>query len=241
LANRISAIIPAYNEGDLVGETVRATLNIPGVTEVIVVDDGSTDDTAENACAAGAHRVITLKENRGKGGALNEACPSAEGDIFLLLDADLGSSAGEADKLLEPILRGDADMTIAIFGKLPVEASSSSADGSPKLAARSGGFGTVMKVAKFGIKALTGKRIVAPLSGQRALKREIIEKAGGFAPRFGVEVALTIDALRLGYRIVEVPVAMVHRPSGRDWRGFMHRGRQLLNVMRALSAKAVHR
>ena len=71
------------------------------------------------------------------------------------------------------------------------------------------------------------------------LKRKIIERASGFASKFGVEVGLTIDALRMGYRVVEVPVGMVHRPSGRSLKGFMHRGRQLVDVLRTLARKAL--
>ncbi|MHB0997733.1 MAG: glycosyltransferase family 2 protein [Armatimonadota bacterium] len=230
MAERVSAIIPAHNEADVIARTVASALAIPGVTQVIVVDDASTDGTAMAAQKAGAHKVIILENNKGKGGALNAGLQSADNDVLLLLDADLGSSASEALKLITPLLEDKADMTIALFGKVPpIE--------SEGLAARSGGFGVVVKFARFGIKLLTGKQINAPLSGQRALKREIIERSGGFASRFGVEVALTIDAVRMGYRIEEVPVGMVHRASGRDISGFLHRGAQMVDVFRALVRK----
>ena len=114
-------------------------------------------------------------------------------------------------------------------------------DGAPTLKPRSGGFGLVVKTARLGIKALGGQRMAAPLAGPRAVRREIVEKAGGFDARFGVEVALTIDALRMGSKVIEVPVHMVHRASGRDLRGFLHRGGQLVDVVRALGNKALKR
>ncbi|MHB0912182.1 MAG: glycosyltransferase family 2 protein [Armatimonadota bacterium] len=226
MAKRVSAIIPAHNEADLIGETVAAVREIPGVTEVVVVDDASTDDTAQVARSAGADRVIILEENAGKGGALNAAWPDA-GEVLLLLDADLGASAREAEALLRPVLGGDAEMTVGIFGR-KVEGG---------LAAKSRGFGSVVRLARFGIRAFTGKTMQAPLSGQRALVREIVERMGGFPSGFGVEVGLTIDALRMGYRVEEVPVEMVHRPSGRDIRGFVHRGKQMAHVLRTLVSR----
>jgi len=158
------------------------------------------------------------------------------GDVLLLLDADLGASAGEGAKLLKAVLDGDADMAIAVLGRSREPQASG---GGPGLAERSGGFGLVVKTARLGIRLLTGKRMKSPLAGPRALKREIVEKAGGFAPRFGVEVGLTVDALRMGYRVVEVPVGMVHRASGRDLRGFAHRGRQMMDVLRTIGRKAL--
>lgn len=231
MAQRVCAIIPAHNEGDVIAETIRAVRSIPEVDRIVVVDDGSTDNTAAEAQAAS--QVIRLDANLGKGGALNRALGQAEGDVLLLLDADLGASAAEATRLLAPVLAGDADMTVAIFvSKQPGDVSS-------KLGARSKGFGTVMKTARLGIWLMTRRWVVSPLAGPRALKREIIEKAGGFAPKFGVEVGLTIDALRLGYRVLEVPVEMVHRPSGRDLKGFMHRGGQMVDMLRTLGRKAL--
>lgn len=238
MAVRVSAIIPAYNEADLIGETVQSALRIPGVSQLVVVDDGSSDSTSEVARNAGAHEVLSLRSNLGKGGALNKALPLVTGDVLLLLDADLGSSAGEGIKLLEPVLSGLADMAIAVFGSARQKEGQS---GSPRLSAKSKGFGLVMKTARLGIRLLGGKWVQSPLAGPRALRREIVEKAGGFADRFGVEVGLTIDALRLGYRVVEVPVEMVHRPSGRDLKGFLHRGRQMVDMLRTLGRKALRR
>ncbi len=238
MAVRASALIPAYNEADVIAGTIRAVLSIPGVDEVIVGDDGSSDGTADVARAAGAHKVVRLDRNSGKGGALNAIREHASGEALLLIDADLGASAAEGEKLLAPVLEGSADMAIAI---LCAAESIEGSGGSPTLKPRSGGFGLVVKTARFGIKLLGGQRMTAPLAGPRAVKREIVERAGGFEARFGVEVALTIDALRMGSRVIEVPVCMVHRASGRDLKGFLHRGGQLVDVVRALVSKTLRR
>jgi len=227
----VSAIIPAYNEADVIADTIQAVSRIPGVSQIVVADDGSSDSTVSIAMAVNAGPVVMLGRNRGKGAALNKALSQANGEVLLLLDADLGKSASEAVNLLEPVLSGEADMTIAVFK--PTDA-----DG--KLSSRSGGFGLAMKTARLGIRLLGGKWVQSPLSGQRAFKREIVEKRG-FALRFGVETGLTIDALRGGYRVVEVPVRMVHRPSGRSLRGFVHRGRQMADVLLTLGRKALGR
>jgi len=214
----IAAIIPAYNEEARVSATVRALRGLALVDEILVVDDGSVDRTAHCAEEAGA-RVVRLEANRGKGAALNEGVKAARGDILLLLDADLGESAAQAECLLMPVLAGEADMTIATFPVIP---------------GRGGGFGLVVRLARWGIRRATGREMAAPLSGQRALRRAVWERIAGFAPGFGAEVALTIDALHAGFRVVEVPTTMTHRVTGRDWKAVRHRARQFLAVAQAL-------
>ncbi|WP_027356031.1 glycosyltransferase family 2 protein [Desulfofundulus thermocisternus] len=213
----VSVLIPAYNEAGRIGDTLEAVLSIPEVAEVVVVDDGSTDATAEIARACGA-RVISLERNRGKGEALNRGVPLCTRDVILLIDADLGASAVQARKLLLPILEDEADMTVACF----------------PAARRRGGFGLVKGLARAGIRWYTGLVMDAPLSGQRALKREVLQHLLPFASGFGVEVGMTIKAARLGFRVREIPVVMTHRETGRDLKGFIHRGKQFWHVARVL-------
>ncbi|OAT86509.1 glycosyltransferase family 2 protein [Desulfotomaculum copahuensis] len=214
----ITALIPAHNEAARIGDTVRAVFSIPGISEILVVDDGSTDETAAAVRAAGA-RIYSLPFNLGKGGALNHGAAVCRGDVILLLDADLGASAAEGIKLLPPILRGAADMTVARFPR----------------AGRRGGFGLVKGLARAGIRCYTGLQMESPLSGQRAVTRRVLERLLPFAPGYGVEVALTIKAARLGFKVLEVPVNMTHQETGRDWAGFVHRGRQFGHVLRTLA------
>lgn len=213
----VSVLIPAYNEARYIGTTVRAAWQIPGVRQVVVVNDASSDDTGPLAAAAGA-QVIDLPVNRGKGNALNAGCPALGGELVLLLDGDLGDSAIHAARLLEPLQQGQADLSIAVFPAV----------------AGSGGFGLVKGLARLGIKALSGIDVQAPLSGQRALTRSALQCVLPFASGYGVEVAMTIKAARCGLRIVEVPVPLHHRYTGRNLAGFIHRGRQFIQVARAL-------
>ncbi|MCE5204346.1 MAG: glycosyltransferase family 2 protein [Actinomycetia bacterium] len=222
----VIALVPAHNEEERIADTVRAITNLPQVTRVLVVDDGSTDATAAIARDAGAE-VVRLKRNVGKGGALNAGFEAIRhsADIVLLLDADLGESAREARALLAPVLTGEADMSVGILAR----------------PAGSGGFGLVKGLARAGIRRLGGFDAAAPLSGQRALDRAALRAATPFAPGFGVEVAMTVRVLQAGLRLVEVPVAMTHAATGKTMSGFVHRGRQFFDVARVLMALVAKR
>lgn len=213
-----SAIIPAYNEENYIETTVRALASSGLVDEILVVDDASEDRTAHVATQAGA-KVLRLRRRRGKRAALDAGARAARGNYLLFLDADIGETATEAAKLLEPVHRGECDMSIGVLPSRP---------------GRGGGFGLVVRLARWGIRRITGVTMEAPLSGQRALRRAVWTRARGVAHGFGNEVALTIDAICAGYRVMEVPVQMDHRVTGNDLRGILHRARQFRDVARAL-------
>lgn len=209
----VAAVVPAHNEAGRVAATVRALLEIPGVDEVVVVDDGSSDATGAEATKAGA-RVVTLIRNGGKGAALAAGAAATTAPVLLLADADLEDSAARLGAVLEPVLSGAADVAIA----------------APQRAGAPSGFGLVEGLAGWGIERLTGRRMDRPLSGQRAVRAEVVKALGGFAPRFGAETAFTVDALRAGYRVVEVPCEVRHARTGRDPAGFAHRAKQGVDV-----------
>ncbi|MGE5371537.1 MAG: glycosyltransferase family 2 protein [Solirubrobacterales bacterium] len=217
---RVLALIPALNEEARIGATLAAIRRIPEITAVRVVNDGSTDRTAAIAREFGAE-VLDLPENVGKGEALNRAARGVEEEVVVLLDADLGASAEEARKIILPVLRGEADLTI---GRFPP-------------AKKKGGFGMVKKLACWGI-AREGMIAEAPLSGQRAMKRQVLEAVLPFHAGYGIELGMTIRALRKGYRVLEVPVEMTHAETGRDLKGFIHRGRQFLDVFKVILREA---
>lgn len=211
----VSVIIPAYREAASVAETVRAARTLPGVTEVIVVDDGSGDGTSMVAQQAGADRVIELARNMGKGAALRAGLEAARGDRVLFLDADLGASAAHAGPLLETI-GGQTAMAIAVF---------------PRQAGAGGGFGIARGLARAAIRLFGGLAVAEPLSGQRALPAALARHLG-LAPRFGVETALTVEAAHLGIPIREVPLPLHHQATGRTVSGFVHRFRQFRDILR---------
>jgi glycosyltransferase involved in cell wall biosynthesis len=225
-------VIPAKDEVDRIAATVDAVNKLAGVDLVVVVDDGSTDGTAEAAERAGAV-VVRHEKNRGKAAAMETgAAAVAERDgararHLLFLDADLADSAIGAEPLIEPVQSGQADMTI---GTLPAQVR---ADGS-----KAGGHGFVVRLARSGIEQATGWAPEQPLSGQRCLTRTAFEAALPLAGGFGVETALSVDLGRKGFRIIEVPIDVRHRATGTDLRGQLHRGRQFLHVRRALAARS---
>lgn len=223
---RTVALIPAHNEAERIGATLDALCTVPGIDDVIVVDDASTDDTAKIARSCGA-TVVELEQNLGKGGAMEAGVEHAgDPDVLLLLDADLAETASQAGVLLSPVCEGIADMSIACF---------------PRPAGKAG-FGLVKGLARWGIQRLGGPfDAEAPLSGQRALNRSALAACRPFESGYGVEVALTIRALRAGLRLVEVQTTMAHAATGRNVAGFMHRGRQFGHVAAALLRLAVKR
>jgi hypothetical protein len=230
----VLALVPAKDEAERVGATVRALRELPGVAEVLVVSDGSADATAARALEAGAH-CLDLPRTLGKGGALNAGLAALMGRVaerlspepaaLLLADADLAETAGRLGRLLDPVLAGEADLAIA---DLPAQPGA-------------GGFGVAMGLARRGMARATGRRMAEPLSGQRAVRWEALPALLPFAPGFGVEVAMTIDALRAGLRVVEVEVDLHHNPTGRDLSGILHRARQARAIARELTRRKAWR
>jgi glycosyltransferase involved in cell wall biosynthesis len=234
----VAVIIPAWNEADRISATVQAASKLAGADVVVVVDDGSADDTADRAAAVGAV-VVRHARNRGKAVAMETgaeavrlfetgrldseaAGPAASAPRHLLfLDADLADSAADAGPLVDPIRTGSADMTIAIF----------------TTRVRKGGFGMVVATAGAGTERAIGWRPVQPLNGMRCLTRAAFTAALPLASGWGAETGMTIDLARKGLRITEVEVPLSHRATGNDWRAQLHRLRQLVDVSRALVAR----
>ena len=214
---RVVAIIAARDEAKRVGATVAAVRRLPEVSEVVVVDDASRDATAALAATAGA-RVLVAPRHLGKGGVVEGALRRlGPADVWLLLDADLGSTANEAAGLLAPVLAGEADVAI---GSLPRQEGH-------------GGFRLVKRLSARVIRRLSGFVAAEPMSGQRCLTGAAMEAVRPLAPGFALETAMTVDAVRSGLRVVEVPVGMSHAATGRDLRGILHRARQGIAVVRA--------
>lgn len=218
---KVLAVVPAYKEPDTIGDTVKALLSVPSVGRVVVVDDASNDETPKKAVEAGA-TVVVNGRNLGKGGSLARVLENFEFEVLLLVDGDLGVHAVEAAVLLDPIENGEADLTVAVFPK----------------AKRKGGFGLVKGLARYGIRKMSGFETRSPLSGQRAMTKRVYEAVSPLDGGFGLEVGMTVDALKAGYRIIEVDTSMSHRETGRNLKGFLHRGRQYYHVLKALLRRA---
>ena len=219
----VVAVVPARDEEERIGATLAALRSLPRVRSVVVVDDGSTDQTAAVAGWSGPVEVVRHPRNRGKAAAMTtgaaRAAELAPGAPVLFVDADLEGSAANLGPVVDAVLTGAADMAIAVL---------------PPQDRPGGGFGLVVRTAREGITRLTGWTPTQPLSGQRCLTREALDAALPLASGWGVEVGLTVDVLRAGGRVVELPCDLRHRVTGRDLASQVHRARQLAGVTRAL-------
>ena len=213
---RLAVVIAAYNEGDRIADTVTAlTAAFPGA-KIFVADDGSSDDTAARALQAGAE-VVSSGKLIGKGGAATLGARAAlltEPELVLLCDGDLAGSAAALGVLLEAVERGEGDVAVARFARKV-----------------GGGFGFAVGFARWAINDLVGLEFAAPIAGQRAIRADALAQVLPFAPRFGMEIGMTVDATRAGFSVIEVEVDLEHRATGRSWRGFAHRFRQLLDFV----------
>jgi hypothetical protein len=212
--DELTVLVAARDEADRVDGTIAALrADFPGA-EIIVIDGDSSDGTAERAQEAGA--VVIRFGRPGKGEALSAGERAAVPGPLVLCDADLRGS-------LRPLEDSDADLVVAAFTRRA-----------------GGGFGIAKRVARELIALRTGLAPREPLSGQRRLSARARAVVFPLAPGFGCETRMTIDALRAGLTVEEVDVDVEHRPTGRDLAGFLHRGRQLLDLLAAVGPLAVN-
>ncbi|SHJ66455.1 Glycosyl transferase family 2 [Anaerobranca californiensis DSM 14826] len=213
----ITVLIPAYNEEGTIKETIINIKGIPEISKVLVVDDCSLDQTFNEAQKGNPDILIRLEKNRGKGGALNALIPYVDTPFVAMVDADLGESAKELIKLIHPVIKGEYDIAIAGFPKK-----------------KKGGLGITMTVAKKGMKWRTGLDFQFPLSGQRVMTLDLFKACTPFAPGFGVETYMNLIIAKKGYKFIEVETNMSHRYTGNDLKGYFHRGKQCLAIIKEL-------
>ena len=182
----VSIVIPAYNEEATVAQVVSVAKKLPYVEEVIVVDDGSSDRTVEEAKGAGA-TVISHITNEGKGSAIKTGFKNSHGNIVAFIDADISNfTSDKIDKIIRPILEDKTDITKTKF-------------------ARESG-----RVTELTAKPLLGfffpeLDYEQPLSGQFAGKRSALNKIK-FEKDYGVDVGIVLDADVHGIKILEVDI-----------------------------------
>jgi glycosyltransferase involved in cell wall biosynthesis len=210
----LAAIVAARNEADRVGDTVAALRAAFPAAAIWVADDASGDGTAEMAIGAGA-QVVSRGRPHGKGANVSAAVAAALSAapapaLVLLCDGDLGSSAGRLAPLVEAVEGGACDLAVAAFSRRV-----------------GGGFGLARGFAHWAIRRLCGAETTAPISGQRALRAEVLRATLPFARGFGMEIGITVDAVRAGYRLREYEIDLEHRATGRTLAGFRHRALQL--------------
>ena len=220
----IGIVVPAFNEEKTIGSTIKALKKITCIDRILVVDDGSADFTSHYAAASGAE-VLTLERNSGKAHAMRMGYEALPCPVLIFLDADLGETAEEAIKLIEPVCLGKAEATIARFPMTPGK----------------GGFGLVKWLSSWGLSFLTGRTIPSVLSGQRGFLRRILSPESFRYSGFGIEFGMTADMLRNDIKILEVDVTMKHRTTGRDFGGFLHRIRQFVDIAKVVVRKTAEK
>jgi glycosyltransferase involved in cell wall biosynthesis len=195
---KLAVLVPAYNEARTIGEVLRriAAVPFPIDFEIVVVDDGSRDDTYAQARAVAEQvpciRVFQMERNGGKGAAIRRAAAMAEGDIFAVQDADLEVNPLELPRLLAPILEGH---TRVVYG--------SRFKGRPFQ-------WTVGYLANRGLTTLTNILFFARLTdmetAHKMMDADIFRGLVLTGRRFEIEPEITAKVLRAGHRIFEVPI-----------------------------------
>ncbi|MBM3493704.1 MAG: glycosyltransferase [Armatimonadetes bacterium] len=206
---KTAAILPAYNEEARVKGVLDPVRRASLVDEIVVVNDGSTDATAQRVLEVPGVFLVSLPRNLGKGGAMAAGARFTDADILLFLDADLiGLTAEHVDALIEPIRSGRALMAVGRFcgGRRITDLS---------------------------------QRIAPSISGQRAIAREVFEQIPGVASvRYGVEMQITRFCRFYRIPIETVPLAGVTHLMKEEklgvFRGWASRGRMYGQILRIM-------
>ena len=210
----MTVLVAARDEEGRIGRMVGVLREAFPDAEVLVADDGSRDGTAAEAEAAGA--IVLRLPRRGKGQTLSAGERAAVPGRLVVCDADLSGD-------LRPLLESRADVVVAAFAER-----------------QGGGFGLAKRTGRALVRLRSGFEAREPLSGQRALSPRARAACFPLAPGFGCEVRMTIDAIRAGLAVEEHELPLRHRATGRDAKGFAHRGRQLLDAVFAAGPLAVN-
>jgi glycosyltransferase involved in cell wall biosynthesis len=219
----LAVIVAARNEADRIESTLTALREAFPDARLWIADDASEDGTAEAAMAAGG-MVVSRGRPHGKGGNVTAAAEAMLSDeeprLVLLCDGDLGESAARLRPLIAAVESSECDLAVAAFGTRV-----------------GGGFGVALGFARWAIRRRCGFEAEAPISGQRAMRIEVLREALPFARGYGMELGMTVDAVRAGYAVREYELDLTHRATGRTIAGFAHRGRQLLDFAGAYRAR----
>ena len=217
----VVVIVTAYNEADRLPDTLAAAREAFPGARMVVADDASEDGSAHVALQAGAE-LVRAPTTIGKGGVATlaaervmSAAVAPDPPVIVLCDGDLGASAGALPALVAAVRRDECELAVGAFARRV-----------------GGGFGLALGFSRWAVRRRAGVELEAPISGQRAMRGEVLPVLVPFARGFGMETAMNIDAARAGFRIAEIELDLEHRATGRTLSGFVHRGRQLLDFVR---------
>ena len=208
---RTAAIIPAFNEERTIRRTIHVLQHVELLDEIIVVNDGSADRTAEVVAEELGVFLLNLPENRGKGGAVRAGLDRTKSEAILLLDADLvGLRRQHIIDLISPVLSGRAKATMGVFTE-----------------------GRAMTD--------IAQLVAPKLSGQRGMLRELLMGVDMEDTRFGLEVAINRHLEELGVEILEVPLDNLSQYTKEEkmglWKGIKARASMYYDVLKILAGR----
>jgi glycosyltransferase involved in cell wall biosynthesis len=197
---RIAILIPCFNEELTIGNVIdKFQAELPHAN-IYVFDNNSSDRTVDRAREKGA--FILRERRQGKGFVVQSMFRDIDADIYVMVDGDGTYPAASAHKLLEPVLRNEADM--AVGSRL-----SPSSQSSFRLMNRFGNY-----LFRWLTRAIFQAHIEDMLSGYRVFNRSLVKQLPLLSGGFEIETELTIKALERGYRVIEIPVDLSRRPEG---------------------------
>lgn len=205
---KVAIILPAYNEAQTVGETIRAFFSAMPSADLWVVNNNSTDNTENIAYNAltelGAKGGVIVEPRQGKGNAVRRAFHEINADIYVLADADMTYPADSIHEMIKPIIDGKADMVVGDRhsaghylqeNKRPLH-----------------NFGN--RLVQSLVNWLFGASLVDIMTGYRAFNRLFVKNYAILVEGFEIETDMTLHALDKKFRIVEIPVKYKDRPEG---------------------------
>jgi len=220
----VSVVIPAFNEEETVGDVVSGAIEVLNAShidhEVIVVDDGSADETSAIAKKSGA-KVVRNPRNLGHGAALRTGFRQADGDIIVMLDADEQNDPHDIPKVVSPLLQGKADLVI----------------GSRYMIEQDRGFGLYRRLLDrlfvTLVRYLVGVKLSDSQSMFRAIRTDLLNQLDIRAD-YRISVEMIVEAQRKGLRIVEVPIKVYRRRYGASRVGVWYAAKITLSLLTSL-------
>ena len=199
---RVSFIVPAYNEESTIAEVLERVEQLGFDSQIIVVDDGSTDGTAALLAewGKGDNRHVITQKNKGKGAAIRAAIPHLDGDITVIQDADMEYDPSDIPLLIEPIERGAADV---VFGS---RLSGGRAQRAYLFWHRVGN-----KFLSLLTNVLYNTTISDMETGYKAFRTEVLRSLKLTENHFGIEPEITAQVCKAKLRVYEIPIAYYGR------------------------------